>query len=168
MQMWRINFSALQAGVILGPDGLGVVQIGASEASAVSTMTHYLGAPTSTTPGDCPARTEVQWQDLSLEFSKGTLMGYRYLRGGLAAVGSEHPPTGRGTPLLRTSTRATLGTNLAQVRSLYPPRAFSEEQGGVIVVDGTTNGDRLFLGFFENSPSTPLTEIKGGSPCGDF
>jgi hypothetical protein len=168
IQIWGLSFTALNASVVLGPDGLGVVQVGDSQSSAVSTMTRYLGAPTSTTPGDCSARTEVQWQDLSLEFSKGTLAGYRYLKGGLAAVGTEHRPTGSGTPLLTTSTGATLGMSQAQVRPLYPASAFSEEQGGAIVVNRTTNGDRLFLGFFENSPSTPLTEIKGGSPCGDF
>jgi hypothetical protein len=56
---------------------------------------------------------------------------------------------------------------LAQVRPLYPNSAFSEEQGGAIVQSGTTIGDRLFLGFFESTPSTQLTEIKGGAPCGD-
>ena len=32
----------------------------------------------------------------------------------------------------------------------------------------TAVGDRLFLGFFDQAPTTPLTEIKGGLPCGDF
>jgi hypothetical protein len=56
---------------------------------------------------------------------------------------------------------------LAEVRPLYPPEAFSAEQGGRIAVAGTKTGDRLFLGFFDQAPSTPLTEIKGGNPCGD-
>jgi hypothetical protein len=155
-------------GLVLGPDGFGVVQAGDSQSSAVSTMTHYLGSPTSTTPGDCSGTTEVQWNDLSLEFSKGTLDGYRYLRGGLPAAGTEHPLSGTGNPLLKTATGATLRMTLTQVQLLYPAGDFSEEQGGSIVVAGTKSGDRLFLGFFENTPSTPLTEIKGGETCGDF
>jgi hypothetical protein len=57
---------------------------------------------------------------------------------------------------------------LAEVRPLYPPEAFSAEQGGRIAVGGTKTGDRLFLGFFDQAPGTPLSEIKGGSPWGDL
>jgi len=131
-------------------------------------MKEYLGSPTTTTAGDCKGTTEVQWQDLSLEFSGGALAGYRYLPGGLAAVGTERPPTGAGQPLLKTSSGATLGMTLAQIRPLYPQGDFSEEQGGAIVVPGSSNGDRLFLGFFANAPATPLEEVKGGHPCGNF
>jgi hypothetical protein len=160
--------SAPSAGPILGTDGLGVVAVGDTQSAAVSTVTGYLGSPTATTPGDCRGTTEVQWNDLSVEFTSGRLSGYRYLRGGLAAVGTVQRPPGPGTPLLKTATGATLGMTLTQVRSLYPADDFSEEQGGAIVVRETTTGDRLFLGFFEDSPSTLLTEIKGGGPCGDF
>ncbi|HXX90543.1 MAG TPA: hypothetical protein VEI83_10015 [Acidimicrobiales bacterium] len=131
-------------------------------------MTTYLGTPTTISSGVCKDSTEAQWGDLSLEFRSGTLIGFRYLRGGLAAVGSSQRPTGAGDPLLKTATGATLGMTLSQVEGLYPPEDFSQEQEGAIVVVGATTGDRLFLGFFANSPSTPLTEVKGGSPCGDF
>ena len=154
-------------GLVLSPDGLGVVKTGDSESSVVSTMSQYLGSPTSTTSGDCSGTTEVQWKDLSLEFSNGVLDGYRYLRGGLATEGTEHPTTGAGSPLLKTATGATLGMTLGDIRLLYPATDFSEAQGGAIVVR-SINGDRLFLGFFSNAPSTALVEVKGGQTCGDF
>jgi hypothetical protein len=161
--------AATPAGPVLGPDDLGVVRAREEQAAAVAGMTQVLGPPTSTTPGTCPGTTEVQWNDLSLEFASGSFAGYRYLKGGLAAVGSTSPPSpGPGTPLLKTAAGATLGTTLAQVRPLYPSDAFSAEQGGRIAVAGARAGDRLFLGFFDQAPTTPLTEIKGGSPCGDF
>lgn len=153
-------------GLVLDPDGLGAVKAGDDESGAVSTMVQYLGPPTSTTPGDCIGRTEVQWNDLSLEFSNGVLDGYRYQRGGLTAVGIEHPPTGAGNPLLKAMTGVTLGMTLGAVRLLYPPGDFSEVQGGAILVP-SFNGE-LFLGFFSDASSTPLTEVKGGRTCGDF
>ena len=158
----------LAGGPVLGSDGLGIVGMGTTQTVAVADMAPYLGSPTTTTSGVCKNTTEVQWGDLSLEFTTGRLTGYRYLRGGLAAVGTSPRPTGSGDPSLMTATGATLGMTLSQVRSLYPPGDFSQEQGGAIVVPGTTTGDRLFLGFFASHPSTPLTEVKGGSPCGDF
>ncbi len=155
--------------VILGPDGLGVVGIGAAQGAAVLTMTHYLGSPTTTSFGVCKDTAEVQWSDLSLEFTSGKLTGYRYLPGGLPAIGkSKRPNRTFGQPHLTASTGATLGMTLRQVRGFYPPNDFSYEQGGAITVQGTTTGDRLFLGFFGSDPSTALAEIKGGSPCGDF
>ena len=155
-------------GVVLGADGLGIAQTGDAQSQAVQAVSRYLGTPTkTTTPGPCNGTTEVEWSDLSLEFSHGVLDGYRYLEGGLSDAGTFHPPTGPGTPVLRTTTGATLGMTLVEVRPLYPAGAFSEVQGGAIVVPGTKTGERLFLGFFSTTPTTPLTEIKGGSTCGD-
>jgi len=102
-----------------------------------------------------------------VEFSADALVGYRYDDGGFSALGTTHRSSGPPRPLLTTATGATLGMTLARVGTLYPRSAFTEEQGGAIVEPGTTAGDRLFLGFFESAPSTPLTEIKGGAPCGD-
>ncbi len=155
-------------GVVLGADGLGIVQTGDAQAQAVRTVSHYLGRPTTTTaPGPCDGRTEVEWNDLSLEFSHGVFDGYRYLEGGLADAGTLHPPMGPGTPVLKTATGATLGMTLEDVRPFYAAGHFSYEQNGSIVVAGTKEGERLFLGFFSTTPSTPLREIKGGSTCGD-
>ncbi len=154
--------------IVLGADGLSVVGVGSPQANAVAAMGGYLGPPTKTTAGNCPGTTEVEWGDLSLEFTSGQLSGYRYLRGGLAAVGTETHPVGPGDPLLKTSTGATLGMPLRDVQPLYPAADFSGLQGGSIVVPGTTGSDRLVLEFFASAPSTPLTEIKGGTTCGDF
>ena len=154
--------------VVLGPDGLGVVAIGSPQVNSVAAMGGYLGPPTKTTAGNCHGTTEVEWDDLSLEFTAGRLTGYRYLRGGLAAVGTGSHRSGPGHPLLKTSAGATLGMPLHTVRPLYPAGDFSGVGGGSIVVPGTTGSDRLVLEFFANDPSTPLTEIKGGTPCGDF
>jgi hypothetical protein len=154
--------------VVLGPDGLGVVAIGSPQVNSVAAMGGYLGPPTKTAPGNCHGTTEVEWDDLSLEFTSGRLTGYRYLRGGLAAVGTGSHPSGPGHPLLKTTAGATLGMPLHAVRPLYPAADFSGVGGGSIVVPGTTGGDRLALEFFASDPTTPLTEIKGGTPCGDF
>lgn len=153
--------------LVLGADGVGIIAVGAPRAVAVTTADQYLGRSTGTAAGVCPGRTEVEWGDLSVEFSDGAFVGYRYDKGGFPALGTERRPSGQPQPRLTTATGATLGMTLARVRPLYPPRAFTEEQGGAIVESGTTAGHRLFLGFFESTPSAPLTEIKGGAPCGD-
>jgi hypothetical protein len=156
---------------MLGADGLGVVATGSPQTATVSTITHYLGQPTSTVPGNCHNTTEVEWGDLSLEFTSGKFAGYRYIPGGLAVVGNPtttRPTAPGGNPQLITAAGATLGMTLAQVRHLYPSDDFSGVGGGAIVVHGTTGSDRLFLGFFASDPSTPLQEIKGGATCGDF
>jgi hypothetical protein len=155
-------------GVTLGPDGLGIVTVGDSQASAVSTITQAVGAPTATGGSGCKDRTEVHWGDLSLEFYSGTLDGYRYLNGSQTLMGSKAPTPAPNTPLLRTDAGATLGMKLGQVQPLYPPGDFTMEHGGSIVVAGSKAGDRLLLEFDASSPSTPLWEIKGGAPCGDF
>jgi hypothetical protein len=159
------------SGIVLEADGLGVVETGDAQAKAVRTLSSHLGAPTTTTTGLatglCPGRTEVEWGDLAVEFSGGVLDGYRYLDGGLPALGSENPPMGLGVPVLKTAAGATLGMTLAQAEQLYPASDFTTAQGGAIEVAGVKAGDRLFLGFFENTPTTPLTEIKGGDSCGD-
>ena len=154
--------------VVLGADGLGVVSVGSPQANAVAAMGGYLGPPTKTTAGNCPSNIEVEWGDLSLEFTSGQLTGYRYLRGGLAAAGTKTGASGTGQPLLKTSTGATLGMARRDVQPLYPAADASGLGGGSIVVPGATGGDRLVLAFFANAPSAPLTEIKGGTPCGDF
>ena len=94
------------------------------------------------------------------------LDGYRYLEGGLSDVGTFHPPTGPGTPVLKTAIGATLGMTLIEVRPLYPAGAFSEVQGEPSSFLEPRRA-RGCSGFFSTSPTTPLTEIKGGSTCGD-
>ena len=88
--------------------------------------------------------------------------------GGTASVGKTTHPSGAGSPLLKTAAGATLGMTLSDVQTLYPAVDFSSSQGGAIVMQGSHDGDRLFLGFFASDPSATLSEIKGGSPCGDF
>lgn len=154
--------------IVLGPDGLGAATVGEPQAGAVAAVSAVLGPPTATTPGDCRGTTEVEWNDLSLEFSGGAPQGYRYREGGLPSGSPTPVPTEPGIPLLKTAAGATLGMTLAELRPLYPASDFANEQGGAIRVAGTTSGDRLLLGFFDGAPSTPLTEIKGGSTCGDF
>ena len=153
----------------LDPDGLGVANIGESEGAAESALVGVLGPSTGTASGTCSETTEVEWNDLSVEFSDGVFTGYRYNQGGFVDLGKlGRPISGPGTPPLQTATGAALGMTLAKVRSLYPPSAFSAEQGGAIVVSGSSPGNRLFLGFFSTAPSTPMSEVKGGSPCGDI
>jgi hypothetical protein len=112
-------------------------------------------------------RTEVHWGDLSLEFHSGKLDGYRYLNGSQTLMGLKAPTPPPNTPLLRTRAGATIGMTLAQVRALYPPSDFSLAHDGSISVSGGS-GTWLLLSFFGTAPSTPLWEIKGGAPCGDF
>lgn len=96
---------AVQADVILGADGLGVVKVGAAQADAVATVRRYLGPPAATTThAVCPGRTDVEWNDLSLEFTHGDLAGYRYFRGGSPTCGGSNPP---GISVRRTAGRST-------------------------------------------------------------
>jgi hypothetical protein len=108
----------------------------------------------------------VEWGDLSLEFRNGVFDGYRYRLGGLPGTSVTTVPPGPGEPLLKTATGATLGMTLAQVRPLYPSLSVSGDQGGSIEI-WAANYDRLFLGFFENTATAVLSEIKGGQTCGD-
>lgn len=155
-------------GMTLGPDGLGIVTEGEGQASVISTMTQALGSATATGGGGCLDRTEVHWGDLSLEFYSGTLAGYRYLNGSQTLFGSKAAIPAPNTPLLQTDAGVTLGMTLGQVQPLYPPSDFTMEHGGSIVMTGSQAGDRLLLEFNASTPSTPLWEIKGGAPCGDF
>lgn len=154
--------------IVLGPDGLGAATVGDPQAEAVAAVSAALGPPTATVPGDCQGTAEVEWKDLSLEFFGEALQGYRYREGGLSSGSPTPVPTEPGMPLLKTAAGATLGMTLAELRPLYPAKDFATEQGGAIRVAGAISGDRLLLGFFDGSPSTPLTEIKGGATCGDF
>ncbi len=156
------------AGIVLGPDGVGTVTVGESQARAIATMTGSLGAPLAIGDGGCHGRAEVHWGDLSLEFSGGTFAGYRYLNGPQTLLGATTSVPKPNTPLLRTATGATLTMTLAQVRPLYPASDFGMAHDGSIAVRGTIPGDRLLLSFFGTNPATPLWEIKGGAPCGDF
>jgi hypothetical protein len=165
----QVPVNASTRRVVLGADGLGAINTGASETVTENTLSRLLGRPTGSVPGVCRGTTELEWTDLSVEFTNGVLTGYRYSLGGFAHLGSVRGPlTGAGRPQLETAKGATLGMTLAKVRTLYPANAFSEEQGGSLVTYGTRVGDRLFLAFFSTSPVTPLAEIKGGNPCGDI
>ncbi len=159
---------ASSSGITLGPDGVGAATVGESRSRAVSTITGYFGAPVAIGDGGCPGRTEVHWDDLAVEFYRGTLSGYRYLNGTQTLMGASAPTPQPNAPPLMTANHATLGMTLAQVRVLYPAGDFSLAHDGSIAVPGTEPGDRLQLNFFGTGASTPLWEIKGGAPCGDF
>jgi hypothetical protein len=153
---------------VLGPDGLGVVQAGDPEGEVIGAISHYLGTPTAEPAAVCPGRTEVEWNDLALEFSGGQFTGYRYLPGGLGAGrNSSDQPVGPPTPAIQTAAGATLGTTLSELQALHQPGALTAEQGGSFVEDGTKAGDRLALVLGSMTPTSPVIEIKGGSTCGD-
>jgi hypothetical protein len=82
-------------------------------------------------------------------------------------MGSKAPIPAPNTPLIRTQAGATIGMTLAQVRALYPPSDFGLAHDGSISVSGASD-TWLLMSFFGTAPSTPLWEIKGGAPCGDF
>jgi hypothetical protein len=153
--------------MVLGADGLGIVTVGEVQSRVVETMTEAIGAPTASGGGGCLDRTELHWGDLSLEFYSGRLDGYRYLNGSQTLLGLHAPTPAPNTPLLHTQAGATIGMTLAHVRALYPPGAFSLAHDGSISVSGASD-TRLLLSFFGTAPATPLWEIKGGAPCGDF
>lgn len=158
--------------LVLGPDGLGAVNVGDPEAQVVATVTQALISSPKTLAGVCPGTTEEEWSDLAVEFSGGVMTGYRYLRGGFPTGGTtttvpkalqDLPPI----PWIYTATGATLGSPLAVVKAQYPKADFTTEQGGAVTVAGTQSGDRLFLGFFSTKTTALLAEVKGGHPCGD-
>lgn len=152
-------------GTVLGPGTVGPLKAGEPQQAAETAMEHLLGPPTSSVAGVCPGATELEWDDLSLEFSGGTFAGYRYNRGGWGALGSLHPPTATAVPALKTAEGATLGMTLSQVQKLYPQSEFSMEQGGTFVIDGPSGPMRLEFG--STDPAATLSEIKGGDTCGD-
>lgn len=153
----------------LRTDGLGVVAFGARERQVVSALTRYLGPPTGNARSLCVSAElpEVEWGDLTLEFSSHSrFVGYRYNFGGWKGLFKPEPRVlGTPSPLLKTSTGATIGATLGQVRSLYQGSTIAEN--GDIGVTSAGGATELFIGLHPR-PEAPVLEIKSGNLCGDF
>src|ERR1700733_9396850 len=71
----------------LDGNGLGVVNFGATSASATKTLTAVLGSPTGHPFAGCSgADSQTAWHDLIVQFVAGHFRGYRYQDGALAGA----------------------------------------------------------------------------------
>ena len=74
---------------ILGPQGVGSATFGLTRIETVARVSALLGKPSSVVfvnSGCGPRFTEVEWNDLVLEFRAGIFSGYRFMKGGWASL----------------------------------------------------------------------------------
>ena len=155
---------------ILGPHGVGSVRFGLTRKETVARVSALLGRPTSgafVNSGCGPRFTEVEWNDLVLEFRVGIFRGYRFMKGGRASIDgkpnalskSKHP-----IPDIATDRGITLGGNVGEVRTAY---------GRLTLVGAERWQSSNGLMFVESSRRSPPSnsaedvKIKIGT-CGAF
>lgn len=149
---------------IVSSSGIAGVRFGTPKPRAVRELASRLGSPTArfVSNGCGPSYTEVEWGHLYVEFRRGRLTGFRYLRGGWE--GRAVKP-GRVLPTLVTSKGVSLASTLAQVRDGY--RTLK-----VVGTDRWQSRDGLvfYVSYLVTQPPPPesrITEIKYGT-CGDW
>lgn len=150
----------------LGANGIGAVRFGLPKAQAVQELSTLFGTPTwrGVNSGCGPRWAEVVWgSDLAAEFTGSTFTGYRYASAIQRRLGSPPAPAKAATPRLATAKGITLGSTLAQVRSVY--RLHLSGAGR------WHSGNLAFVSNAKHSPaplSSRIIEIKTTSVCGDY
>jgi hypothetical protein len=156
-------------GPILQAHGVGTVRFGMRKGEAVPRLRVLFGAPSARGVNTgCGARyTEVEWGDFVAEFRLGTFSGYRFVRGGYPLTTARSPreasPPAGVSPALATAGGITLGSTIADLRSLYRLRRAGANlwraSNGLLFVDDAKR-DPV-------PPASQIVEIKIGT-CGDF
>ena len=153
--------------LLLSSRSVANVPFGTEKGRAVEKLTARLGRPTKrfVSDGCGPNYIEVAWGHLYVEFRRGRLSGFRYMRG----TWLKPQPIGstRGTvrPRLTTVTGVGVGSTLRQVR----------DHDGALKLVGTDrwrgrDGLIFYISFATDQPppaTSPITEIKYGT-CGDW
>ena len=146
---WAVGASASTGSLVLGGRGLTVAPLGTATTTAVRSITHAIGAPSTgltATPfiSACGVDHTATWRGVTVFFHHDLVVG--------VSVG----PT--GTPKVHTGAGLVLGDTLAHVRSLYPGHVTtSGDQGGVYVI--STPQGRL-KGFLTPSTGHPASSDR--------
>jgi len=153
---------------VLSSHAVAGVRFGTPKPQAVKALTRLLGSSSRqfVSSGCGPKYTEVEWGHLYVEFRRGRLSGFRYLRGGWEGHPVQPPARGRGlVPTLVTSGGVSLASTLGEVRDRY----------GTLAIVGTDrwrsrDGLVFYVSYQVTQPVPPtsrITEIKYGT-CGDW
>jgi hypothetical protein len=162
---WQESSSALRIPLQMEGDGLGVVSYGASPGEVESILNPTLSTPTATPLSGCaydkgpPQFTEIEWNDLAVEFNEGFFVGYRDILGGLNSSSS----TGTPDPDITTATGIGLGATFAQLKEAYP----NLWQSGSFTWTSPNGINFVFESATSMSTQSTIDEIKTGT-CGDF
>lgn len=162
---WQESSSALHIPLQMEHDGLGVVSYGASPGQVESILNPRLSAPTSTPLSGCaydkgpPQFTEIEWDDLAVEFNEGFFVGYRDISEGLNSSSSTRTPG----PIITTATGIGLGATFAQLKEAYPGLV----QTGSFTWTSPDGIHFVFESATSMSVQSTIDEIKTGT-CGDF
>jgi hypothetical protein len=155
----------------LNSNGIGPAHFGTPQRAVIAALRPSLGKPNATgiNTGCGKNLTEVAWHDLIAEFRDGRFSGYRFIRGGwpLQTPGSPHDHVAGSAPLplLRTAAGVTLGSTVAELRSLYGQvrRTASfrwTAPNGLTFTEPSTVAN-------PTSPANQIIEIQTKT-CGDF
>lgn len=161
--------SAKEGTPVLSAHGIGAVRFGTEKAVAVGTLTRLLGQSSRrfVSDGCGPSYyTEVEWGHLYVEFRRGRLSGFRYMRGAWTKRGVGYGADRRELrPRLAAANGITLGSTLQQLR---------HAEGRLRLVGTDRWQSRQGLVFYASfstpqppPPTSRITEIKVGT-CGDF
>jgi hypothetical protein len=162
---WQQSSSAPHIPLQMEGDGLGVVSYGASPGQVESILNPTLSTPSATPVSGCaydtgpPQFTEIEWNELAVEFNEGFFVGYRDILGGLNSSST----TGNPDPDITTATGIGLGATFAQLEKAYPDL----QQTGSFT---WTSPDGIHFVFGSATPmsaQSTIDEIKTGT-CGDF
>ena len=147
----------------LNPAGVGRVRFRTRKTHAIAELTARFGRPTARGVNTAcgPSFTEVEWDDLVVEFHSNQFSGYRYLVGGWRLPHQRPPRT--VTPRLVTAAGISLRSTLGQLRSAYKTlRMVGADRwragNGLVFVDNAVR---------KPTSSSQIIEIKARA-CGDF
>ena len=163
---WGESGPASGPSLQLEDTGLGVVSFGASPAQVESALGPLLGLWTASPESGCDPHqfSEIEWDDLVVEFNQGFFTGYRDILGGWTSIGSPRTPSGPPNPKITTAAGIGVADSLSQLESAYP----GLKQSGSFTF---TSADRIHFVVESNAyppaADSPIDEIKIGT-CGDF
>lgn len=157
--------SAQTSGPVLSSHGIGSVRFGTVETRAIEQLSTALGRPSARFVSTGCGFTEVQWSHLYVEFRRGRMSGFRYMR---SAWSDRRVPPGYRRelrPRLTTTDGITLGNTLRQLR----------RRAGSLQLVGTdrwqSRDELIFYVSFSTpqppAPSSRIDEVKVGT-CGDW
>jgi hypothetical protein len=167
-------------GVVLEPDGMGVIGFGRSDADTITALTQALGAPTAETAwgpsfsgfGTCPG-TEVKgvsWGSFTVllgddsPFASGVRHAYTWFVGGGAP---DEADLG-----LRTAAGIGVGSTVTEIRAAYGSNvtftsADEQPELGLATFDVGEYPDVIFGTLTGSADDDTVTYLEGGAVCGE-
>ncbi len=151
-------------GIVLAPDGLGLVGFGVGEQAAIDEVTRVFGPPMASEEATCPSGVDrfLTWGKLTVLVDDGIFSGYAL--GPIASV-----EAGDQTVSLVTAAGVGVGSSVEAVQEAYGNEVAIEQVGDFapsFVVRG--EGDqRLTGGLTGVGPSDAVESISAGLVCGE-